>query len=77
MANKRENTEGFAKHLFGSLAKTFVWAIGEVGMQDLKSEDPADDVLAKFIFLSFLFLFVIVMMNLLNAIAIQDIQVYI
>ena len=44
MANKRENTEGFAKHLFGSLAKTFVWAIGEIGMEDLKSEDPTDDV---------------------------------
>ena len=75
MANKTKKSEGFAKHLFGSLAKTFVWAIGEVDVDELKSEDTIDDVFAKFIFLGFLFLFVIVMMNLLNAIAIQDIQV--
>ena len=57
------------------MVKTFVWAIGEVGMEELKSKDQINDVFAKFIFLSFLFLFVIVMMNLVNAFAIQDIQV--
>ena len=44
-------------------------------MEELKSKDQINDVFAKFIFLSFLFLFVIVMMNLVNAFAIQDIQV--
>ena len=44
-------------------------------MEDLKSKDQIHDVIAKFIFLGFLFLFVIVMMNLVNAFAIQDIQV--
>ena len=76
MANETKSSEGFAKHLFGSLVKTFVWAIGEVGMEDLKSDNAIDDVFAKLIFLGFLFLFVIVMMNLLNAVAIQDIQVF-
>ena len=61
--------------MFSALVKTFVWAIGEVGMEELKSKDQINDVFAKFIFLSFLFLFVIVMMNLVNAFAIQDIQV--
>ena len=44
-------------------------------MEDLKSKDQIHDIIAKFIFLGFLFLFVIVMMNLVNAFAIQDIQV--
>ena len=61
--------------MFGALTKTYVWVIGEVGMEDLKSKDQIHDVIAKFIFLGFLFLFVIVMMNLVNAFAIQDIQV--
>ena len=61
--------------MFGALTKTYVWVIGEVGLEDLKSKDQVHGVIAKFLFLGFLFLFVIVMMNLVNAFAIQDIQV--
>ena len=76
IANQTKDSDGFAKYLFSALVKTYVWAIGEVGMEDLNSKkDQIYDVIAKFIFLSFLFLFVVVMMNLVNAFAIQDIQV--
>ena len=39
------------------------------------TEHHAEDVLSKLILLTFIFLFVIVMMNVLNAFAIGDIQV--
>ena len=70
----------FAKNLWRSLVKVFVWSIGEVDLDDLAwdGEDGWEDVydaFGKLIFLVFLFLFVIVLMNLLNAVAIGDIQV--
>ena len=64
----------------------FFWFIGEVeneewinnekdGDEKISTALKTEDVLAKFIVLVFIFLFVIVLMNLLNAIAIGDIQV--
>ena len=55
IANQTKDSDGFAKYLFSALVKTYVWAIGEVGMEDLNSKkDQIYDVIAKFIFLSFL-----------------------
>ena len=47
----------------------------EDGDEKISTALKTEDVLAKFIVLVFIFLFVIVLMNLLNAIAIGDIQV--
>ena len=47
----------------------------EDGDEKISTSLKTEDVLAKFIVLVFIFLFVIVLMNLLNAIAIGDIQV--
>ena len=66
--------------------KAIFWFIGEVENEEwISKKDDGDekistalkteDVLGKFILLVFIFLFVIVLMNLLNAIAIGDIQV--
>ena len=84
----RDHKEGpFAKNLFGSFVRTFVWSVGEVENFDFAPEaqkndnmdityhTKAEDGLSKFILLIFIFLFVIVMMNVLNAFAIGDIQV--
>ena len=81
----------FAKNLFGSFVRTFVWSVGEVenfdfapesqkkdnmsSIMDTSYHTKAEDGLSKFILLIFIFLFVIVMMNVLNAFAIGDIQV--
>ena len=90
----RDHEEGpFAKNLFGSFVRTFVWSVGEVENFDFAPEaqrkdnrsslkdldityhTKAEEGLSKFILLIFIFLFVIVMMNVLNAFAIGDIQV--
>ena len=76
----------YAKNLFGSFVSTFVWSVGEVenfdfaeaqknDNMDITYHTKAEDGLSKFILLIFIFLFVIVMMNVLNAFAIGDIQV--
>ena len=54
--------------------KEIVWLVGSVENEDgasLKTEE----VMSKVIFIVFIFLFVLVLMGLLNAIAIGDIQV--
>ena len=91
----RDHEEGsYAKNLFGSFVRTFVWSVGEVENFDFAPETKikkdnlssimdldityhtkAEDGLSKIILLIFIFLFVIVMMNVLNAFAIGDIQV--
>ena len=66
--------------------KAIFWFIGEVedkewinneedGDEKINTALKTEDVLGKFILLVFIFLFVIALMNLLNAIAIDDIQV--
>ena len=72
--------EEFEINLWRALVKVFVWSIGEVEPEKLErmGEEGWEDVydaFGKLIFLVFLFLFVIVLMNLLNAVAIGDIQV--
>ena len=80
------NDNPFARNLYGAFVKAIFWFIGEVENEEwISKKDDGDekistalkteDVLAKFIVLVFIFLFVIVLMNLLNAIAIGDIQV--
>ena len=54
--------------------KEIVWLVGSVENEEgasLKTEE----VMSKVIFIVFIFLFVLVLMGLLNAIAIGDIQV--
>ena len=77
MVRGKDQGQGeFAKNLFSALTKTFIWSIGEVNLEKLEDVNEAYDIMSKFIFLTFLFLFVIVMMNLLNAIGIGDIKVH-
>ena len=85
----------YAKNLFGSFVRTFVWSVGEDGGElfdfkpeaqkkdnmrsimdlDISYTTKAEGGLSKYILLIFIFLFLIVMMNVLNAFAIGDIQV--
>ena len=54
--------------------KEIVWLVGSVENEEgakLKTEE----VMSKVIFIVFIFLFVLVLMSLLNAIAIGDVQV--
>ena len=54
--------------------KELVWLVGSVENEEgasLKTEE----VMSKVIFIVFIFLFVLVLMSLLNAIAIGDVQV--
>ena len=80
------NENPFARNLYGAFVKAIFWFIGEVedkkwinneedGDEKINTALKTEDVLGKFILLVFIFLFVIVLMNLLNAIAIGDIQV--
>ena len=80
------NKNPFARNLYGAFVKAIFWFIGEVedkewinneedGDEKINTALKTEDVLGKFILLMFIFLFVIVLMNLLNAIAIGDIQV--
>ena len=67
----------FAKHFFGSIIKTFVMFVGEMeyGNIHFSEKSKLELALGQFVFLVFVFMFVVVFMNLLNAIAIGDIQV--
>ena len=63
-----------SEDLQGEFMKELVWLVGSVENEDgasLKTEE----VMSKVIFIVFIFLFVLVLMGLLNAIAIGDIQV--
>jgi len=81
-----EIDDEFASNLFGAFLRTMVWFVGEVEDNDMwtskknTTEDKIihikiEDSMAKFILLVFIFLFVVVVMNLMNAVAIVDIQV--
>ena len=74
---EKRGTEPFAKHFFGSIIKTFVMFVGEMeyGNIHFSEESKIELALGQFVFLVFVFMFVVVFMNLLNAIAIGDIQV--
>ena len=80
---EKGNTEPFAKHFFGSIIKTFVMFVGEMEYGDIHFSSPELETfsaklelaLGQSVFLIFVFMFVVVFMNLLNAIAIGDIQV--
>ena len=76
----KQATEPFAKHFFGSIIKTFVMFVGEMEYGDIHfsqtdEQSKLELALGQFVFLVFVFMFVVVFMNLLNAIAIGDIQV--
>jgi len=81
MANDDKEDE-FAPNLFGAFVRTMVWFVGEVENEDMWISDKdgngihtkIEDWMAKFILLVFIFLFVVVVMNLMNAVAIVDIQ---
>ena len=90
MANdEKEDKDGnkiddeFAPNVFGAFVRTMVWFVGEVENEDMWVSDKdgnvihtkIEDWMAKFILLVFIFLFVVVVMNLMNAVAIVDIQV--
>ena len=79
----------FGGMLFSSWLQTFLMFTGEYNFRDLREEDfellgdnskvsshaKTQIVLAQIIFVAFVFLFAVVVMNLLNAFAIGDIQV--
>ena len=81
----KEIDDEFAPNLFGAFVRTMVWFVGEVENENMwiskrdKNGDTIhlklEDWMAKFILLVFIFLFVVVVMNLMNAVAIVDIQV--
>ena len=83
MANDDKKEDEFAPNLFGAFVRTMVWFVGEVENEDMWISDKdgniihtkIEDWMAKFILLVFIFLFVVVVMNLMNAVAIVDIQV--
>ena len=61
----------FFNSLHFSLVKTFTMFVGELEFADL----PFEDLGGYFFFLVFVFLIVVVMMNLLNGLAVSDIGV--
>ena len=79
----------FAENFFGALIRTITMALGEMGYtslqygnmtdnsnyQNLAPNEKAEIQLAWTIFLVFVFLFTLVLINLLNAIAFYDVQV--
>ena len=79
----------YAAHIFGSFVRTFDMFLGDLSFDDMqvkihdqsksgghtKSGGPTELALAQTVYVVFLFLFNIVFMNLLNAVAIDDIQV--
>ena len=85
--NGNEIDDEFASNLFGAFLRTMVWFVGEVEDNDMWTSKrnttdndmiihiKTEDSMAKFILLVFIFLFVVVVMNLMNAVAIVDIQV--
>ena len=54
--------------------KELVWLVGSVENEVVASL-KTEEVMSKVIFIVFIFLFVLVLMSLLNAIAIGDVQV--
>ena len=76
----------FEKNLISAFVRASLWSVGEIderNFSDLSRKEQQDDdlhqkfelILGKLIILAFLFLFVIVLMNLLNAVALGDVQV--
>ena len=74
----------FAKNLISAFVKTVIMGVGEINADlDFTDKDEYESnfnvkfeqFLGKIILLAFVFLFAIVLMNLLNAVAIGDIQV--
>ena len=76
----------FEKNLISAFVRTSLWSVGEIderNFRDLSRKELHDDdlhekfelILGKLIVLAFLFLFVIVLMNLFNAVALGDVQV--
>ena len=73
-----ENEEWIRKEDFESLincSKTSKQNENGIDREEINTALKTEDVLAKFILLAFIFLFMIVLMNLLNAIAVEDVQV--
>ena len=76
LGKTNKEADGFERNFLSAVIKTYVWATGSgVGIQELNFKDEFQDVIAGLILLVFLFLTVIVMMNLLIAFVIKDIQV--
>ena len=71
--------EPFSNGWLDALVKTFVMFIGELEFGDLTygGDDFPTRAIGKLLALAFAFLFAVVVMNLLNAVAIGDIQVLI
>ena len=71
--------EPFSNGWLDALVKTFVMFIGELEFGDLSygGNKSGDRAIGKLLALAFASLFAVVVMNLLNAVAIGDIQVLI
>ena len=78
----------FSENFFGALVRTFVMFTGELEYTDFEWEEKTREeggfkrskagiIFGKSILFAFAFFFVVVVMNLLNAIAIGDIEVMI
>ena len=73
--------DGFSDTYFEGLIKTIAMFVGELNFTDLKFDPQKEDktglqkAFGQVIFAAFVFIFVVVVMNLLNAVAIGDIQV--
>ena len=76
----------FEKNLISAFVRASLWSVGEIderNFSDLSRKEQQDDdlhqkfelILGKLIVLAFLFFFVIVLMNLFNAVALGDVQV--
>ena len=79
-----DEPQKFAKNLISAFVKTVIMGVGEINADlDFTDKDEYESnfnvkfeqFLGKIILLAFVFLFAIVLMNLLNAVAIGDIQV--
>ena len=82
--NTEDEPQQFAKNLISAFVKTVIMGVGEINADlDFTDKDEYESnfnvkfeqFLGKIILLAFVFLFAIVLMNLLNAVAIGDIQV--
>ena len=82
--NTEDEPQQFAKNLISAFVKTVIMGVGEINADlDFTDKDEYESnfnvkfeqFLGKIILLAFVFLFAIVLTNLLNAVAIGDIQV--